>query len=291
MAAVPHPTAAEREASGRAARTRAPRSGQSALDLPADRDPIAVLAAQDATRVPDLVPIRYGRMLAGPLTFLRGAAAVMARDLAGATSSGLRVQLCGDAHLLNFGGFATPERNLVFDVNDFDETLAGPFEWDVKRLAASLEVAGRVRGFGDADRAAAVLGAVGAYRAAMRRFAGLGDLEVWYARLDADAVVGELRAGHDRKLAKELARELAQRCPPESTHPDSRTRVTPRMLVSTLDDICGRALKFRTEHKLGIYKKARLGNTFRWELTDLGYDKRFAEDATQRLIVRIARKG
>src|SRR5579871_3220870 len=210
MAAVPHPTAAEREASGRAARTRAPRSGQSALDLPADRDPIAVLAAQDATRVPDLVPIRYGRMLAGPLTFLRGAAAVMARDLAGATSSGLRVQLCGDAHLLNFGGFATPERNLVFDVNDFDETLAGPFEWDVKRLAASLEVAGRVRGFGDADRAAAVLGAVGAYRAAMRRFAGLGDLEVWYARLDADAVVGELRAGHDRKLAKELARELAR---------------------------------------------------------------------------------
>jgi uncharacterized protein (DUF2252 family) len=210
MSSVAQPTVADREASGRAARTAVPRSSQSALDLPSGRDPIALLEAQDETRVAELVPIRYGRMLASPLAFLRGAAAVMAHDLAGAASSGLRVQLCGDAHLMNFGGFATPERNLVFDVNDFDATLPGPFEWDVKRLAASLEVAGRARGFAQADREAAVLGGVRAYREAMRRFGGIGDLDVWYARLDAQAVLDELRAAHDPKLAKQLEREIAK---------------------------------------------------------------------------------
>ena len=203
-----HPSVAEREARGRAARTAVPRSQQSALELSPGRDPVAVLAAQDATRLPDLVPIRYERMLASPLAFFRGAAAIMARDLAASPSSGLDAQLCGDAHLMNFGGFASPERNLVFDVNDFDETLQGPFEWDVKRLAASLDVAARTRGFRDADRTAAVLRGVRAYREAIRTFAAMGDLDVWYARLDAQAVLDELRAAHDAKVAKKLDAQI-----------------------------------------------------------------------------------
>src|SRR5579862_9875223 len=205
---IAHPSVAEREAAGRAARTAVRRSQQAVLELPADRDPVAVLAAQDATRLPDLVPLRYERMLASPLAFFRGAAAIMARDLASSPSSGLDAQLCGDAHLMNFGGFASPERTLVFDVNDFDETLCGPFEWDVKRLAASLDVAARARGFADADRSAAVLRGVRAYREAMRSFAAMGDLEVWYARLDAQAVLDELRAAHDAKVAKKLDAQI-----------------------------------------------------------------------------------
>jgi uncharacterized protein (DUF2252 family) len=207
---VPQPTVADRMAGGRAARRSAPRSSLGVLDLRPDRDPIALLQAQDATRVPDLVPIRYGRMLASPLAFLRGGAAVMAHDLADAPSSGLLVQLCGDAHLLNFGGFATPERNLVFDVNDFDETAPGPFEWDVKRLAASLEVAGRERGLRRAERRRAVRDGVRSYREAMHGFAGMADLDVWYARLDARAELRELRAEKDRKLAKRLAQKIGK---------------------------------------------------------------------------------
>src|SRR5438128_5627021 len=155
---APHPTLSERAARGRAARAETPRSSQSTLDLAADRDPIGRLEAQAATRVTELVPIRYGRMLISPLAFFRGAATVMATDLATAPRAGLDVQLCGDAHLLNFGGFASPERDLVFDLNDFDETLPGPFEWDVKRLAASVAIAARERGLADANRSAAVRG-------------------------------------------------------------------------------------------------------------------------------------
>jgi uncharacterized protein (DUF2252 family) len=160
--------------------------------------------------LPDLVPIRRGRMLASPLAFFRGAAIVMAHDLASTPTSGLRAQLAGDAHLSNFGGFASPERDLVFDLNDFDETLPGPFEWDVKRLAASFEVAGRDRGFGKAERAAAVNAVARTYREAMRGFAALGDLDVWYARLDAQAIVDRLRAAHDPKLVKALGRTVAK---------------------------------------------------------------------------------
>jgi uncharacterized protein (DUF2252 family) len=210
MSSISHPSVAERSAGGRAARQSVTRSSQSVLDLPAGRDPIALLEAQDATRVPELVPIRYGRMVGSPLTFLRGAAAVMAHDLAVLPHSGLHAQLCGDAHLLNFGGFATPERNLVFDVNDFDETAPGPFEWDVKRLAASLEVAGRVRGFSAEDRKAAVLESVRSYREAMLGFAQMGDLDVWYARLDVDAAFEELHAEHDQKLARQLQHEISK---------------------------------------------------------------------------------
>jgi uncharacterized protein (DUF2252 family) len=178
--------------------------------LGADRDPIAVLEAQNAGRVPELVPIRYGRMLASPFAFFRGAASVMAHDLSSPPSPGLRAQLSGDAHLLNFGGYASPERALVFDLNDFDETLPGPFEWDVKRLAASVEIAGRERGLGRSVRFSAVVGVVRAYREAMREFARMGDLDVWYARLDARAVEEILRAEHDRKLQREFARGAAK---------------------------------------------------------------------------------
>ena len=154
---VEHRTVAERVARGQAVRSDVPRSAHADLDPGPERpDPIALLEGQAATRVPELVPIRYGRMLVSPFTFYRGAALIMASDLATTPTSGLRVQLCGDAHLSNFGVFGTPERRMDFDVNDFDETLPGPFEWDLKRLAASLEVAGRDRGFAKSEREAVV---------------------------------------------------------------------------------------------------------------------------------------
>jgi uncharacterized protein (DUF2252 family) len=205
-----HLTLVERVARGRAARADAPRRAHAGIELAADRDPIRLLEAQNRSRVAELVPIRYARMLDSPFSFFRGAAVLMAHDLASSSRAGLRAQLCGDAHLLNFGGYASPERDLVFDLNDFDETLAGPFEWDVKRLATSFEIAGRHRNFGDADRASAVIGVVRAYREAMRRFAAMGDLEVWYARLDAASVIERVRAQHDRKLAKTIGRSIAK---------------------------------------------------------------------------------
>jgi uncharacterized protein (DUF2252 family) len=183
-----------------------PRAAQAELPVAADRDPVAVLEVQARTRVAELVPIRYGRMLVSPLSFFRGAAAIMAADLASTPQAGLRAQVCGDAHLSNFGTYASPERDLVFDLNDFDETLAGPFEWDVKRLATSFEIAGRHRGFDERDRRRVVLGLVRAYRQTIRQFAEMGDLAVWYARLDASSVAAELRARHDRKLGKTLHR-------------------------------------------------------------------------------------
>ena len=207
---VAHATVPERVAKGKAARAETPRSSQSALEVADDRDPIALLEAQARSRVAALVPIRYGRMLVSPFAFFRGATTVMAHDLASTSRAGLAVQLSGDAHLSNFGWFASPERDLVFDLNDFDETLAGPFEWDVKRLATSLEIVARQRNFGDADRVKAVVGGVNAYRQAIRHFATMGDLEVWYARLDAGSIVDELRAEHDRKLAKSVQRSAAR---------------------------------------------------------------------------------
>src|SRR5437763_3186218 len=191
---VEHFSVDERAARGRAARADAPRASHSALIADERLDPVEVLDGGSAARVPELVPIRYGRMLVSPFTFHRGAAAVMAHDLGPTPRSGLSVQLCGDAHLANFGGFASPERSFVFDLNDFDETLRGPFEWDVKRLAASFEVAGRDRDFSDAERRTAVLTSVRAYREAMRSFASMRNLDVWYARLDLTQLVSELRA-------------------------------------------------------------------------------------------------
>jgi uncharacterized protein (DUF2252 family) len=179
-------TPEERAAHGRKARELVPRSKHGDWAPPADRtDPLEILALQATTRVPDLVPIRYGRMAASPFAFFRGAAAVMAADLAHEVHSHLDVQLCGDAHLVNFGGFATPERDMIFDVNDFDETLPGPFEWDLKRLAASIEVAARSRGFDDVLRAKLVALSSRGYREAIRDFGAMGQLDVWYQRLDA----------------------------------------------------------------------------------------------------------
>ena len=205
------PSPEGRAAAGKAARSRAPRSGHAEWTASADRpDPVELLLEQEKTRVSELVPLRHGRMLASPFTFFRGSAAVMAADLGAMPSSGIEVQLCGDAHLSNFGGFAAPDRRLVFDCNDFDETLPGPFEWDVKRLAASFAIAGRDRGFSRRERRAAILSAVGEYREAMRRFATMRDLDVWYARLDIAEALSRYRGELDRRHVKNIERGVAK---------------------------------------------------------------------------------
>ena len=187
--AVPHLTAEERAARGKAAREAAPRSAHGEWEPAGDRsDPVELLEEQAASRVPELVPIRYGRMLVSPFTFFRGAAYPMAADLAAAPRTGLHVQLCGDAHLSNFGGFAGPDRRLVFSINDFDETLPGPFEWDVKRLVASFAVAGRDRGFDANERRKINRTVTRAYREWIRHFAEMGNLDLWYARIDLDEI-------------------------------------------------------------------------------------------------------
>lgn len=184
-----HRTPRERAALGKDARSHAPRSSHAEFAPTATRpDPVDVIEAQSATRVPELVPIRYGRMTESPFRFYRGAAAVMAGDLAGTPRTGIRTQLCGDAHLLNFRLLASPERRLMFDINDFDETLAGPWEWDVKRLAASFVVVGRANGFSTAERAGVVRATVRSYREWMRHFAEMGNLPVWYAQFDENWV-------------------------------------------------------------------------------------------------------
>ena len=196
---------------GREARKVVPRSSHSTWTPPADRaNPVDLLEEQSASRVPELVPIRYGRMLVSPFTFYRGGAYLMASDLAHTPVSGLNVQLCGDAHLANFGGFASAERRMVFDINDFDETLPGPWEWDLKRLATSFEIAGRDRGFSDSKRREAVLEAVRAYREAMTMFAGQRDLDVWYAHLDVEALLPKIEQAMGSRQSKTLERNLAK---------------------------------------------------------------------------------
>src|SRR4051812_10459344 len=208
--AVEHFTASERAARGRATRAECPRSSHADFELAPDRDPVAILEAQASSRVPELVPVRYGRMLVSPFTFYRGAAAVMAHDLASTPRAGLRAQLCGDAHLSNVGGYASPERSLVFDLNDFDETLAGPFEWDLKRLAASFEIAGRDRDFTKAERATAVLAAVRSYREWMRKLAETRNLDVWYASLDVETVERNLHEQQAKRQAASVAKAAAK---------------------------------------------------------------------------------
>jgi uncharacterized protein (DUF2252 family) len=208
---VTHLTRAEREARGKAARAEVPRSSHADFEPPPHRpDPIALLEEQAETRVPELVPIRYGRMLVSPFAFYRGAALIMASDLAGTPRSGLKAQLCGDAHLTNFGAFASPERRLVFDINDFDETFPGPWEWDVKRLAASFAVAGRENGFGEADRRTVILTTVRAYREAMREFAAAPNLDVWYAHIDIESAVSELAAQAKARQVKRAQAAIAK---------------------------------------------------------------------------------
>jgi len=200
---IPHFTPAERAARGRAARSELPRSAHAAWEpTPMRRDPVALLEEQARTRLSELRPIRYGRMLVSPFAFFRGGAYLMAADLADGPRTGIHAQLCGDAHLSNFGIFAAPDRRLVFSINDFDETLHGPFEWDVKRLAASLAVAGRDRGFGAATRRQIVMAAVLEYRLAMGRFAQMGNIHVWYTRLDVAAIRDQLRSASGKQMKR-----------------------------------------------------------------------------------------
>jgi len=198
-----HLTPEERAALGKRARAAVPRSSHAEWSPAPDRlDPVQVLEEQAASRVPELLPIRNGRMLVSPFTFYRGAAAIMAADLAPTPRSGITTQVCGDAHLSNFGLFGTPERELAFDINDFDETLPGPWEWDVKRLVASLVIAGRNNGFGEKDRGEIARAAVDRYRTAMWEYAAMGNLEVWYAKLAVQDGLPELRSVLDAKALK-----------------------------------------------------------------------------------------
>ena len=208
---------ADRAARGKDARAVTPLDSHAEFQPDGSRDPVGLLLSQATSRVPELVPVRHGRMLVSPFTFYRGAALPMAADLATTPASGLRVQLCGDAHLSNFGAFASPERNLVFDVNDFDETLPGPFEWDVKRLAASLAVAGRDNGFPAKARRKIVLAAAEGYRTAMSGFAGQTFLEVWYAHLDIEQAIGEFRSQMKAKRLKAAEKLLAKAHTADST--------------------------------------------------------------------------
>src|SRR5262245_10758089 len=210
---------ADRVALGKAARAAVPRSSHAVFDPSADRPhPVALLEEQGRSRVPELVPIRYGRMLASPFSYYRGAALPMGADLAATTVSGLTVQACGDAHLSNFGLYDSPERKLLFDVNDFDETLPGPWEWDVKRLAASLEVAARGNGFGRKDRRQIVLAAAGRYRTSMRILAGMNNLDIWYSEVDvgrfqqafADQLNARQRRTMDTVITKARAHDSKQ---------------------------------------------------------------------------------
>jgi uncharacterized protein (DUF2252 family) len=207
---VQHYSVPERVARGKAARADVPRSAHGGWQPPADRpDPVSLLEEQGESRVHELVPIRYGRMLVSPFTFYRGAAYIMASDLSSLPRTSLNAQLCGDAHLSNFGGYAAPDRHLVFDMNDFDETLPGPFEWDVKRLAASFAVAGRSRGFGRSERDV-INRAVGrAYREAITSFAAMRTFDVWYSRVDVDDVA-KLVAGLSPAVMKRFEKNVAK---------------------------------------------------------------------------------
>jgi uncharacterized protein (DUF2252 family) len=238
---------AERASRGKAARSAVPRESHAACDLAANRaDPVSLLERQAATRLPDLVPVWYGRMLASPFGYFRGAALAMAADLAATPVSGLAVQACGDAHMSNFGVYASPERALVFDLNDFDETLPGPWEWDVKRLAASLEVAGRENGYGRGQRRKVVTAAVRRYREAVRGFAGQANLEVWYARADVAELrdqfgaqlSAQARKNADQVTAKARTRDSMQALAKLTRMVDGRPRITADPpLVVPADDL------------------------------------------------------
>ena len=230
-----HLTVDERNARGLAARQEAPRSSHGRWEPAPDRpDPVALLEEQAASRVPDLVPIRHGRMLASPFTFYRGAALIMAADLAATPVSGVTVQLCGDAHLSNFGLFGTPERQMLFDINDFDETLPGPWEWDVKRLAASFEVMGRDRGFSRADRRAVVMAGVREYRSRMRRAAETGSLDAWYEHFEAGMLLKLVRKEvRVKRVGKSEARAI------EEMAAKARTRDSARVFAKRADHVGG----------------------------------------------------
>ena len=219
MTVIEHPSVDERRGRGKAAREHVAPSGHAGWVPAADRpDPVALLEEQNVTREPDLVPVRHGRMMVSPFTFYRGAAKIMAADLKDTPTAGLDVQLCGDAHLSNFGVFASPERTLVFDLNDFDETLPGPFEYDVKRMAASFTIAARNNGFTKADARAATITSVTAYREAMAEFAEMPTLDIWYARLSEqdlmralDEAARSVKSKEDKRARRDGARRPSQK--------------------------------------------------------------------------------
>jgi uncharacterized protein (DUF2252 family) len=230
-----HLTPAERVSRGKQARILAPRSAHGAWSPSPDRpDPITLLEDQARSRVPELVPIRYGRMAASPFAFFRGGALVMASDLAGTPVSGVTVQLCGDAHLANFGLFGSPERRMLFDINDFDETLPGPWEWDIKRLAASFEILGRDRGFTPSQRRGVVLELVREYRARVRQAAGMATLEAWYDQLEADTL---LRLVHDEVRVRRLEKKQARKA--RRAVSDAYTRDSTRVLAKRAGRVDG----------------------------------------------------
>jgi uncharacterized protein (DUF2252 family) len=224
---IHHSTVDERLRQGKIARQRVPRSSHGEFAPAADRpDPVTLLEQQAVSRVPALVPIRYGRMLNSPFAFYRGAARIMACDLATTADSGLQAQLCGDAHLSNFGMFASADRRLVFGANDFDETLPGPWEWDVKRLAASVAVAGRENGLTLRERTVAIRRTVASYRTAMREFATMTNLAVWYSRQEVDSIMDSLRSQLDAKRVKLLEKNVAKTRTKDSLHAFSRLTET-----------------------------------------------------------------
>ncbi|RPF30929.1 DUF2252 domain-containing protein [Streptomyces sp. TLI_185] len=240
-------SSSERAALGKETRALLPRSAHAVFEPDAKRpDPVDILERQSAARVPELVPVRYGRMLESPFRFYRGAAAIMASDLGASPHTGLMAQLCGDAHLLNFRLLASPERHLVFDINDFDETLPGPFEWDVKRLAASLVIAGRANSFPAADCATVVRDSVRAYRERMREFAGMRTLDIWYARDDAaqvEAILSERLSRSERRRvdtasAKARTRTSRQAAGKLTRLVDGRPRIiSDPPLITPLDEL------------------------------------------------------
>jgi Uncharacterized protein conserved in bacteria (DUF2252) len=208
---VEHPTVEQRAARGRAARERVPRSSHAEWSSSQrTKQPLDLLAEQAETRVPELVPIRYGRMAASAFAYYRGAALPMAADLATAPHTGLMAQICGDAHLANFGGFASPERDMFFDVNDFDETFVGPFEWDLKRLAASFEVASRARGLDAKFARSAVLAGMRTYRDAIRQLGGMSNLAVWYERLDMASITARWGSSVSQQVVKQVQANVAK---------------------------------------------------------------------------------
>jgi len=256
---VDHQTRAQRSAHGKAARKHTPLEAHAEVDWEARADPVAVLEGQGLSRVPELVPIRYGRMLVSPFSFYRGAALIMAADLARTPSSGLQVQLCGDAHMSNFGIFASPERKLVFDVNDFDETHPGPFEWDVKRLAASLEVAGRDNGFSAKKCRNVVLAAAAGYREAIAKFAGQGNLAVWYAHLDIDEVMKQVKTQLDAKrvvrtramVDKARGRDSVQALAKLTRQVDGRARIVSQPpLIVPIEELWSADVVTDVKHRL-----------------------------------------
>src|SRR6266516_4455592 len=266
--AVEHLSRADRVARGKDARAVAPLESHAEFVPGRSRDPVGLLLGQATTRVPELVPVRHGRMLVSAFTFYRGAALPMAADLATTPASGLRVQLCGDAHLSNFGAFASPERRLVFDVNDFDETLPGPFEWDVKRMAASLAVAGRDNGFPAKARRKIILAAAEGYRTAMRAFAAQSLLGVWYAHLDIESALGEFRSqmkakrfkGTEKLLAKAHTADSTKALGKLTTVADGRRQIIsdPPMVVpveEVFNDVQADAIYKQIRAVLGKYRR------------------------------------